>query len=178
MTPPDTKPLRELPLAEAAQVYVGYGWFLLPVEPGGKAPYLDLLRGIYADSRTTHLRLAAALPVEVEYWFENEPTMNVGVFPSAGLVIVDIDKLEMLDPELPTPTASSGREGGGKHLYFTSEEVVKTSHPAWGDINPAHAVLPGSVHESGRRYQWLDGLAPDEVPFMDYAAARDALGVE
>ncbi len=168
-----------MPLAEAALEYVSYGWFLLPVVPRGKAPHGEFLSEIYGDSRTTHLRRARALRVEVEYWFANESSLNLGVIPCAesGLVIVDVDDLDSINPVFETPTASSGREGGGRHFYFASGEALPTRAFSWGHLNPAHAVLPGSLHETGRRYEWLDGSAPDEVALMPFEDAQSVFGI-
>jgi hypothetical protein len=160
--------------------YVAYGWALVPVLPGEKAPHLGLLRELYGDTRVGHLRHAPALAGEVALWFEREPRINLGAIPGApgNLVVADVDRLDLLDPDLPTPTASSGREGGGRHLYFVSGRPVGTRLMPWGHVNPAYVLLPGSLHPSGRRYAWLPGRSPDEVPFMAFEEAAGLLGVE
>lgn len=177
------------PLIERLHLYTSYGWALVPLLPAysemeagdrpGKSPFMDLLRDIYGDTRTDHLKKAPAFPEEIVYWFENDPDANLGVFPSAspGLVVVDIDELEILNPDLVTPTASSGRDGGGKHLYFECRDDIARQKFDWGDLNPEYAVLPGSVHETGLRYEWLPGLSPEEVPFMPFEDALTALGL-
>jgi hypothetical protein len=92
-------------------------------------------------------------------------------------VIADIDSLEAFDPLLPTPTVVSGRVRGGKHLYFLHEKMIPQTKMVWGDLNPAIAVLPGSLHSSGARYRWSEGLSPDDVPFMRLEDAADLLGI-
>ena len=168
------------PLALVFPRYLAYGWALVPVQPGGKAPHLGLLRELYGDTRVGHLRHAPALAGEVELWLAREPRLNLAVIPGApgGLVVADVDRLDLLDPDLPTPTASSGREGGGRHLYFKSETPVGTRLMPWGHVNPAYVLLPGSLHPSGRRYAWLPGRSPDDVPFMAFEEAAGLLGVE
>lgn len=177
------------PLRERLHLYTSYGWALLPLLPvgypakagdkPGKSPHRDLLRDIYGTTKTDHLRDAPALPEEVGYWFEKDPDINLGVFPSAsaGLVLLDIDDLDLLDPSLPTPTASSGREGGGKHLYLSSHDEIRMKAYPWGHLNPAYLVLPGSEHTSGLQYEWLPGLSPEEVSFMSFDDARTELGL-
>jgi Bifunctional DNA primase/polymerase, N-terminal len=166
-------------LAREFPRYLALGWALVPALPGEKAPHLGLLRELYGDTRVGHLRQAPALAGEVAVWFKNEPRINLGVIPGpGGLVVADVDRLDLLDPDLPTPTASSGREGGGRHLYFRSGAPVGTRLMPWGHVNPAYVLLPGSLHPSGRRYAWLPGLSPDEVPFMRFEDAAGALGAE
>jgi Bifunctional DNA primase/polymerase, N-terminal len=168
------------PLALAFPRFLSYGWALVPVRRGEKAPDLDLLRDMYGDTRIAHLRHAPALAGEVELWFENEPEANLAVIPGepSRLVVADVDRLDLLDPDLPTPTASSGREGGGKHLYFLSERPIGTKRMPWGHVNPAYVLLPGSLHPSGRRYAWLPGRSPEDVPFRPFEGAAAALGAE
>jgi hypothetical protein len=167
------------PLVERAHVYVISGWALVPLLPRSKEPHRGLLGDLYGDTRLDHLKVAPALPVEVEWWFVNEDDINIGIFPggTSGLVICDLDHLDVLDLALPTPTVSSGREAGGKHLYFHSDESVAMKKTVWGHINPAYAVAPGSTHPSGRTYEWLPGLSPEEVPLMDFADARSLLAL-
>lgn len=166
------------PLRPAFPAFLSHGWALVPIRRGEKAPNLDLLRDMYGDTRIAHLRFAPALAGEVELWFENEPETNLAVIPGdpSRLVVADVDLLDLLDPDLPTPTASSGREGGGKHLYFLSERPIGTKRMPWGHVNPACVVLPGSLHPSGRRYAWLPGGSPEDVPFQPFEGAADALG--
>lgn len=150
----------------------------MPLVPKGKAPDLGLLRSIYGDTRTRHLREAPALAEEVALWFERSPSMNLGAFPGVGgLVVADIDKLDVLDPDVITPMAWSGRPEGGKHVYLVSSDLIPTDEFEWGHLNPAHIVLPGSIHPDGPMYEWLPGLAPWEVPFMTLDDALEALGL-
>jgi len=59
------------PLRLAVPAFLSYGWALVPIRRGEKAPDLDLLRDMYGDTRIVHLRQAPALAGEVELWFEN-----------------------------------------------------------------------------------------------------------
>jgi len=167
-------------LIEQARSCIEHGWSLLPVQPGAKAPNHDLLHFVYHDTRTAHLRYAPALLAEVELWFENEPEGNLAVIPGSPsrLLIVDVDRLDLLDPDIATPTALSGREGGGKHFYFECEPNLAMKRMPWGHINPAYVVLPGSIHPAGRPYTWLPGRSPDEVPLMPFETFAEAFGVE
>ncbi len=171
------------PLAVGFPRFLALGWALVPVLPGGKAPHLALLRELYGDTRVGHLRHAPALAGEVALWLEREPGVNLAVIPGepGRLVVADVDRLDLLDPGLldpglATPTASSGREGGGLHLYFVSGRPVGTALMPWGHVNPAYVLLPGSLHPSGRRYAWLPGRSPDEVPFMAFEEAAGGAG--
>lgn len=169
---------RSMSLRNAAQAYVGYGWALVPLVAPGKRPDGDLLQQVYGQPTTWHLPIAPASAQEVELWFRLKPEINLGVYPSGCLALVDIDRLDVLNPEIPAPTASSGRDDGGRHLYLSCDRLLPTRKTKWGDLNPSHLVLPGSLHETGRRYEWLEGLSPAEVPLMDYREALPLLGLE
>ena len=169
---------RDCSLWERARVYLSYGWGLLPLLSPGKAPNRELLRLVYRDTRTDHLRIVPASPKEVELWCLLDSNLNLGVFPSQSLCLIDIDHLDMIDPDIRTPTASSGRESGGKHLYLSCDRVLPTRKTSWGHVNPSYLVLPGSLHMTGRVYEWLPGLSPEDVPFMDYREAFPLLGLE
>jgi hypothetical protein len=167
-------------MLERAHTYVSYGWHLLPLLPGGKEPHRELLHDLYGDTRTRHLREAPAIFEEVAYWLENEPLINLGVFPceAAGLVVVDVDNCDALPVDLLTPTVVSGRPGGGRHLYFACSYEIPITKQPWGHVNPAYAVLPGSLHPSGRTYEWVGGRSLGEVALIPFEEAAAILGVE
>jgi hypothetical protein len=157
---------------------VSLGWSLVPVERQAKRPHKALLERLYDTTQWKHLKLAPALLCEVELWLEEEPAINIGVFPSPSLVVVDVDRLDLLDLAVVTPTSRSGRVQGGKHLFFEYDRALPMTKTPWGHLNPAYAVLPPSLHESGRAYQWLPGRSPDEVGLMGFADAAPLLGLE
>jgi len=134
---------------------------------------------LYGDSRIAHLRDAPALRAEIDYWFELEPRINLGVFAchEARLVIVDADHPSLLSVDFETPTVASGRAGGGRHFYFASESRVTMTMCSWGHVNPPYVVFPGSVHPNGTVYEWLPNRAPEEIGFMPFEKAAPALGL-
>jgi hypothetical protein len=174
----DSEGRSAIPLKEWAPAYVACGWALVPLVPRGKEPDTKLLRELYGQPTTSHLRQGPALLEEVQEWFRMNPKINLGVYPNECLALVDIDCLDMIDPDIPTPAASSGRQGGGKHLYLSCDQLLPTKRVEWGHLNPSHLVLPGSTHATGRLYEWLPGRSPDQVPFMDYREAMPLLGQE
>jgi len=53
----------------------------------------------------------------------------------------------------------------GVHLYYTGLEAKLG--PAFGPLEAALAVLPPSIHPSGRVYTWADWLDPWEAPIEE-----------
>ena len=105
---------------------------------------------------------------------------------ASGYFALDIDgevgfanlrKLEAEHGELPqTPTSISG-SGTGRHYLFRSPGGVRlyNSQKNFGfagsniDIRGENGqiIIAPSLHKSGGRYQWAEGLSPDDVPLAD-----------
>lgn len=154
----------------AAQSYAARGWSVIPIEARAKRPLVAWTE--FQQRRATH--------DEIDAWFRHWPQANVGVVTGhvSGLVVVDLDaghggfeSLAALETEcgrLPdTVTALTG--GGGRHLYFDHPRDALRNRAG---IRPGIdlraeggcVVAPPSVHPSGRRYAWAEGLAPDAIP--------------
>lgn len=106
----------------------------------------------------------------------------------ARLVVVDIDgpanaaTLARLALEHgPLPETLQAITGRGRHLYFTGD--VGGSHTIGDDKllvrgEGGYVVLPGSLHASGRHYQWVDAAAPlAELPAWFARWVRTAGGI-
>jgi hypothetical protein len=112
------------------------------------------------------------------------PGSNYGIATGDRLVVLDLDEggeraiaeqERVLGPLPATVRVLTG--GGGEHRLF----IV----PAGGripnrvgllpgvDVRGYHgqAVLPGSLHQSGRRYTWAPGASPDEVALAELPPA-------
>ncbi len=141
------------------------GFAVTPVQPRGKAPFLDN----WAKTGSTD-------PEKIRQWAELYPSCNFGVIvgePSKGLVIIDVEEghregvsgrewLEDWEHEhgsLPeTWTVESG--GGGKHIYFC-DPVHAWENCSNQDLGleirarDLCVVCPGSIHpETGKEYYW------------------------
>lgn len=116
-------------------------------------------------------------------------TSNVGLITgecSSRVIVVDLDHPKGLGSEqwwqgllavhnngleIETPTQRTG--GGGLQLLvrWPAGRALPTAHktPIGVDIrgHGAFAVLPPSLHESGKRYTWLPGLDPWECEIIE-----------
>lgn len=115
----------------------------------------------------------------------NQNKTNIGILTGAcsgGVFVVDLDTHKVPDAslwwdccldmqasagELETPTQKTG--GGGIQMLFRAPDgwsppTIKTS--AGVDIRGVggFAVIAPSMHESGKRYRWEEGLEPWSVP--------------
>ena len=124
-------------------------------------------------------------PGELDVLAELHPEYNLAVHTGtpSGIVVVDVDKLHLLDADgnlpdgnlPPTLTVATGRADQGRHYYYrlpagTSLPKYKLSSGA-GEVQAegAYVVAAGSVHpDTGTVYMWLD-------PGMDIAPAPDWL---
>jgi hypothetical protein len=111
----------------------------------------------------------------IRQWFKM-PAVNLGVSID-GFVVLDFDQKhggmetlaewERKHGALPmTPTVKSG--GGGRHFWFRHPRISLIAKPGrgvdclWG--NGGGLIMPPSLHESGRRYEWL---VPLEKPLAE-----------
>ena len=138
-------------------------WCLTPLN--GKRPRLKGWQSLHRPVRPL-----------VEAWAQ---TGNVGVRTGqpSGVIVLDVDT-----PALPaelasivTPTVRTGK--GGLHLYIAAptqpvRNSVKAIHP---DIDVrgdgGQVVLAGGIHpETQRRYEWVPGRSPTDVPLAPFEA--------
>ena len=64
------------------------------------------------------------------------------------------------------PTLEAHTGGGGRHLWFSSDEALSSAVLAPGlELKAERAVVvaPPSIHASGRPYVWAPGRSPDDV---------------
>ena len=114
---------------------------------------------------------------QVASWWRRWPDTNVGVVtgPVSHLVVLDIDPRAGGDRALyaieeqwgmPAPTVESETGGGGRHLWFRTDDALASTTIAPGCEVKARGgmvVAPPSVHASGGRYRWATGLSPWEI---------------
>jgi hypothetical protein len=122
------------------------------------------------------------------WWAEQYPGASIGVScgPS-GLVVVDLDgeagmrswgRLAAEHGDAPTASVSTGRDGGGLHLWYRAPEGRPVRNSA-GRVAPGIDVrgvggmvlAPPSRHRAGRRYRWHDRLPLATLPGWLHALA-------
>ena len=119
----------------------------------------------------------AATEKEVEEWWRRWPDANVGIVTGrvSGIVVLDVDPrsggdsalvgLEERWGALP-PTLEVQTGGGGRHLWFSSDEELPPAVLAPGlELKAERSVViaPPSVHASGHRYVWIPARSPDDL---------------
>lgn len=161
---------------ELLDIYVNkWGLTVVPVRPGEKFPALKTWKE-YSDGRKP-------TPEELREWFK-DPNMGVGVLTgkASGILMVDEDSYKAqgkkLDLQSPLIVNTGG---GGKHYYFKYIDGVHNSvnHKVAVDIrgDGGFAVLPPSVHASGKQYEWVDGLPSSikDLPTIDDALVTELI---
>lgn len=121
----------------------------------------------------------------IREWFRKNPDSNYGIATGqqAGIIVVDVDKqhdgadyledLERDNGKLPdTWTVNTG--GGGTHMFFEHpREAIGNSSLCIGvDIRSdgGYVVGVGSIHKSGRTYEWEGLSSPDTIPLAKMPA--------
>ncbi|WP_250283133.1 bifunctional DNA primase/polymerase [Frankia sp. CiP1_Cm_nod2] len=143
----------------AALALAGRGIHVFPVRPGAKIPMVR-----WGSESTDD-------PAIINAWWSRWPAASIGVAcgPS-GLVVIDIDgpagaeswaALTAEHGEVTTCAVTTGRDGGGRHLWFRAGPAPGVRNSA-GLLGPGIDVrgtggmvlAPPSLHRSGRRYAW------------------------
>lgn len=160
-------------LGRTAVSYAQLGWEVFPCGVREKRPHREAKKG--CNDGTTDLNSI------VNFW-TFEPNANIAIVcgqPSGGLLVIDLDvdeakgkdgvkvlrEWERINGELPE-TAEAETGSGGRHLYYyTDRTTIRPSvNPDLGvDVrcNGSYVIAPGSVHPSGRLYEWI--ASPWEV---------------
>jgi hypothetical protein len=108
---------------------------------------------------------------QIRLWWLEHPDSNLAIacgLPS-GLLVLDVDGVEgevalrALNLDLPaTLEVTTGREGG-RHIYFAVPDGApsRTFGKHLSARGNGHYVIsPPSLHVSGKRYRWANGLSP------------------
>ena len=111
-------------------------------------------------------------------WFESGKPVNIGLLlgPRSGVVDVELDGPDAKQAwddlglgEIWTPTYTAGR--GPHRLFRWSEELPAVAVRKVMGIevrignggNAAQSVIPPSTHHTGKLYEWVPGMSPDDV---------------
>jgi Bifunctional DNA primase/polymerase, N-terminal len=135
------------------------GWRVFPCWPAGPRAKSPL---------TEHGHLDAATDPElIRQWWMRWPYAMIGAAVPESCIVIDVDprnggsveQLEALVGPLPdTLTVWSGRNDGGRHLYFRrpAGELTGSRLPRGVDLKVrGYMIMPPSVHPvTGRPYGW------------------------
>ena len=154
------------PLGQAALKYAHNGWAVFPCKPEGKQPITT--KGFYEATTDTD---------QIVKWWTRNPDANIGFATGHGVYVLDVDGdsgqelLTCLELEHGAlPTTREAVTGKGRHLYFSCEE--KLSNSASGYLGASldtrgdggYVILPPSIHENGRAYEWINDCEPAPIP--------------
>lgn len=115
---------------------------------------------------------------EIAGWFDESKPVNIGLLlgPRSGVVDVELDGEDAKAAweslglgEIYTPTYTAGR--GPHRLFRWDESLPAVAVKKVGGIEvrigngdkAAQSVIPPSTHHTGKTYQWVPGLSPDDV---------------
>ena len=154
-------------LAEALDLAAA-GWAVFPCKwqgDDGKAPL----------TRNGHLE-ATRDPEQITRWWTRWPLAMIGAPVPISMLVLDIDPRNggILDaltaaagPIPPTLTAWSGRNDGGRHLYFLrpAGRLTSTKLPTGVDLKVnGYCIVPPSLHPATfQPYRW-DQRPAAELP--------------
>lgn len=155
---------------EWAERYASLGLRVVPTPPGQKFPQGV---GRWQDVATSDLTTGAAASWWLNGTADHSISIALGDLGQRCVFVVDVDEAgkaawEALIAEHGLPVTWTARTGGdGWHLWFWTYLHVTNanSFPAGIDVRGegGQVVAPPSVHATGQRYAWEEGLAPWDV---------------
>jgi len=195
--------LNDHTMLDYALAYEELGWFILPLKPGEKRPYVE-----WKDRRDRRPDKA-----EITSWFQKFPDAQIGMATGkySGIDVLDFDNTSVSIPhfeavvhDLPeTFNVISGRADGGQHEYYKHngsafKNIVKPKDKNGFKIDVdvrttgGIVVLPPSRHKDGPIYKWgkLNPLDMDDwrdelqempkkmVTFFENASSSDGDSVK
>lgn len=177
---------------EAALVYARHlGWHVFPVwnvvdgrcqcgKPGCKDPGKHPHSGLITNQPKGHggYKQATDDVAKVRAWWRTDPNANVGIRTGrvSGIVVLDVDsEAAMTDLRRrglpPTLVASTGRPGGGWHVYLAYPTDLGLDRIASPNeflpgvdlrADDSSVVPPPSSHHSGRVREWIASGPPEQ----------------
>lgn len=153
--------------------YLKYGWTIVPVVKGTKRPAVNWRE--FQNTKPSREQLIE--------WFK-DPDVGIGIVTGkgSGVMMIDEDSYKKQGKELHLETpliVETG--GGGKHYYFKYKEGSRNSvnHESAVDVRGegGFAVLPPTLHPSGKAYKWASELPQDlyDLPTFDDSLISDLL---
>lgn len=148
--------------------YLSLGLSVIPLEARGKRPLIPW----------TEFQHRRATEQEVKEWFQKWPDANLGIVTGqiSGCVIIDLDGPEGISQatKLGLETSVVSLTGNGKHLWYSlpkDGKLVANAVRIFSGVDirgeGGYVVAPGSIHESGKRYRFLNVLKDvAELPFF------------
>jgi len=114
---------------------------------------------------------------ELQQWFGNGSKNNIGIVTGAisGIAVVDFDTPEAvkLAKEKHFPTTPMVKTARGYHAYCKHKPGVGNFQDrddlAGIDLRAegGFVVAPLSIHETGKKYEWVAGRSLDDLPLAD-----------
>jgi len=147
-----------LPLADAAIAYGAHGWPVFPCNPKTKAPNIS---GGFKKATTDR--------DQIRKWWKSWPHASIGIAIPEGFAVLDIDprsggsvkNAQTILGTLPdTLTAFSGRNDGGRHIWFQVPKGIRLPGKLGEGLDlkiggKGYVIAPPSVHNAtGKAYFW------------------------
>jgi hypothetical protein len=151
-----------------ALFYAGFGFHVLPLQPGGKRPNGRLVEhGLHDATRSIDL---------IRRWWRAEPSGNIGIRTGEIHDVLDVDSpaaLTELDAAMPAGWRDSltvaVKTPHGWHFWVRpsgSGNTVRLGGLAgvdWRGLG-GYVVVPGSRTAESETWSWLYGLPTAEIP--------------
>jgi hypothetical protein len=174
----------QVSLQSSALAYARNGWRVFPLYASDAEGHCGCGQtdcpGAGSHPRTPNgVRDATTAEHIIARWWRQEPAANIGIATGHGLLVIEVDpqrggSLEQLQDLYALPETALARTGEGCwHLYYAYANTLVLPHSierlgegieiyADGD----YVIAPPGKHTNGKRYTWLNALAPAPLPIV------------
>ena len=171
-------------MSQHVSKYCELGWHLLRLNGVVRPEVCTCQRGAKCPTPGKHpigaaWHLSATSDEDaVMSWFDDGANINLGVLlgQKSGIIDIELDDDAAKEAweslglgEVWTPTYTAGR---GPHRLFkwrdglppvAVKKVMGMEFRLGNDGKASQSVLPPSMHHSGAKYSWVEGMSPDDV---------------
>ena len=120
---------------------------------------------------------------KIQEWWYRWPDANIGIPTggASGFDVLDVDVATGGEESMDEIEAEHGKlpdsveqltGGGGRHILFRHKEGVRNRTGLWPGVDVrgegGYIIVPPSLHESGKKYEWEMSSRPEEVPLVHW----------
>ncbi|WP_234713355.1 bifunctional DNA primase/polymerase [Rhodopseudomonas palustris] len=174
----------ESPFAQVGPALYSLGYSPIPIMPGGKRPGIMIGDDWMMFKGWNEFCVSRPTQFQINLW-SKWPNAGVGVACGQGLICIDIDREELIDPIIailpPSRVQKKGRKGVSLFFRGNTEKIRSRNYRTADRIGlldllaeGKQTVLPPSIHpDTGEPYYWSTDDTLEDTPIGELTELPD-----